>query len=154
MQTRLGLIWGVLKLADDNDLDYLRDFLAKVHTSATVHHQGETLTMDDFNGIDHTKYGAATRRIFIYPGEIIGVSYDTFIKVYKVHLRETSLPNIDAALTAILTGCRKIQFNIAITAYTRPAGFLSVEFVSANKPFIHQTVERVDQVIFLKCEVM
>lgn len=135
-------------MADDSDLDYLRTFLGKVHTTATVKHYGEVGNIDDEQG-----YAAATSRILIFPPETLSCILNEFTKIFKVKLAETNEANINTALRNIATGCYKLNRGITITEYTRPANFMRCRIASTNNLYMNKSSGRCLLDLVLDCDV-
>ncbi len=72
-------------MADDSELDYIRTFLAYASFDSTVKHYSE---IRKISAIDDT------RRILIYPGELLSVDGKFYKKRYKVQISETSEANL------------------------------------------------------------
>jgi len=98
-------------MADDSELDYIRTFLGKVHTVATVKHVGE---------IGRLREIADTQRILVNQGELMSIdSFHLISKRYKLEIEETSEANLTIALNNILEGIKKFNYRETITDYTR-----------------------------------
>jgi hypothetical protein len=115
-------------LVDATHLDYIRTFLGKVHTVATVKHFVEQRSLEEIND---------TSRMLIYPGEILGSYSNVVQERYVVKLYEESEALLITAINNIITGCWKLNSRQAITSYTRPAAFIYCEFKFSNKVFVN-----------------
>jgi hypothetical protein len=118
-----------VQLVDATHLDYIRTFLGKVHTTATVKHYVEQRKIGEGDIID-------TSSMLVYPGELVNVHSNTILLRYKVTLFEQSEALMIAAINDIITGCWKLNTRQAITSYTRPAAFIHAEVALSNKPFV------------------
>lgn len=122
-------------MPDDSELDYIRTFLGKVHTVATVKQISEVKNISLIND---------TQRILVYPGEIIKTDYNYFVKRYLVKISETSEANLTTALNNIIDGINKLNKREAITEYTKPGVLVGAELVNSNKPFENSQTKRWD----------
>lgn len=112
-------------MADDSELDYLRTFLACVHTAATVKHLFET---------GKSTNTADTQKMLVYPPELIGSDGDDFYwKRYLIKITEISEANLSTALNNIFIGIKKFNKRTAITSFTRPATMCHIRFANANR---------------------
>ena len=72
-------------MADDSELDYLRTFLTYACLNSTVKHFSEVKKISAIND---------TRRILVFPGELISVDGKFYTKRYKIKISETSEANL------------------------------------------------------------
>ncbi len=68
-------------MADDSELDYLRALFTAICFESTVNHYSEIKKIDSIND---------TRRVLIYPPELISVDGKFYTKRYKIQLSEPS----------------------------------------------------------------
>lgn len=131
-------------MVDDSELDYIVTFLGKVHTVATV---GQIETYGNIMLV------ADTQKMFVLPGELIGSSFYSHTKRYKVQVSETSEANLTTALNNIIIGIWKLNTRQAITSYTRPTTLMNIELASGStKAFYNAKTKRWDMDIFLDIE--
>ncbi|MFX1371335.1 MAG: hypothetical protein ACFFCE_05700 [Promethearchaeota archaeon] len=117
-------------MADDSELDYIRTFLGKVHTSATVKHISES------KSIYSDKYGAGkTHRMLVEPGEVLSADNYRYVKRYKIKLSETNEANLMSAFNNILEGILKFNRRETITDYTRPSVMNYIKLAYSNKAY-------------------
>lgn len=130
-------------MVDDSELDYIRTFLGKIHTAATVKQIQEAGNLTYIND---------TQRMLVLPGELIAVFFNWYIKRYKVQISETSEANLTTAINNIIIGIEKLNRRETITAYTRPSTLIHCKLVNSNKAFFNATSQRWDCDIFLDFE--
>ncbi len=130
-------------MADDSELDHIRTFLMKVHTTATAKSSSEVGRLSMIND---------TSRILVFPPEIVGRYNNVFIKRYLVKLSEASEALLTAALDNILDGIQKANKRTAISEFTKPSTWINIEFISANKAFENRKTKRFYQDIILEID--
>jgi len=113
-------------MADDSELDYLRTFLGKIHTSATVKHFSEVRKIASIND---------TSKMLVYPPEVVGITDFYTEKTFKVSIVESTEANLMTALNNVILGCWKLNTRQTITDYTRPSSFIHCEVMSSNQAF-------------------
>ena len=86
-------------MADDSELDYLRTFIAYACEDSTVKHYSEVRKIDTIN---------ATRRILVFPGEIISVDGKFYTKRYRIQLSEPSEANLMNTFNSLLDSIDKL----------------------------------------------
>ncbi len=82
-------------MADDSELDYIRSLLFVLTRYSSVKHYSEVRKIDSIND---------TRRILIYPPELINVDGKFYTKRYKVQLSEDSEANLMNTFNKIVNG--------------------------------------------------
>ncbi len=115
-------------MADDSELDYIRTFMGKVHTTATAKSRSEVMNLSQIND---------TTRILVFPPEIVGSFLNVFIKRYKVQLSDVTEALLTTMLDNILDGINKCNKRTAISEFTKPNTWINIRFISANKAYEH-----------------
>ena len=110
-------------MADDSRLDYLRTFIAAVHTDATVKHCEEVSKIEKIND---------TERIFINEGVIMQTENYNVTLRYKIDISADSEINLSTAHNNILIGIRKLKTWTAIGGYTRESTLHHIDFIDAK----------------------
>ncbi len=82
-------------MVDDSELDYLRTFLTYVCPDCTVKHYSEIRKISAIND---------TRRILVFPGELISVDGKFYTKRYKIKISETSEANLMETFNNLIDG--------------------------------------------------
>ena len=127
-------------MADDSELDYLRTFLGKVHTAATVKHLEEAGRLLEIND---------TQKMLVFPPEIIAVNETMITKRYLVKISESSEANLTTALNNIQIGIRKANTWQTITAWTRPSTWCNVFIANSTKAFFNTKTKRYDVDLYI-----
>lgn len=130
-------------MADDSELDYVRTFLGKIHTAATVKHISETGNLGNI---------ADTQRMLLYPPEIIAVYATRVVKRYLVKISETSEANLTTAINNIQIGVEKCNRREAITDFTKPSTWCYCEIANGGKAYTNLKTGRFDQDIWIDVE--
>jgi len=125
------------------ELSDITDFLGKVHTTATVKHYSEVRNISNIEG---------SKRMLVFPPEIMGHYLNVIIKRYKVKISETSETSLMTALNNILDGIDKLNKRETISDYTKPGTLVHAAFVSGNKAYENSNNQRWDQDIYLEFE--
>lgn len=112
-------------MADDSWMDYIRTFLSKIHTTATVYH----ITEKGKQPIGDTEW------IRVYPSELMSSNEHYHLLRFRITLHESTEPLLMAAVNNIAIGVSKLNRRETITDYTRPASFIHVELKDGNKVF-------------------
>lgn len=115
-------------MADDSELDYIADFLRKVHTTHTVNTAETTLNINTI--ID-------TQSILVYPGESLSSSGIILKRQYNLQYKDATEGALNASVYALIEGIRKLNAREAITSYTRDTSLVGMQFVSSGLDF-HQ----------------
>ena len=95
-------------MADDSELDYLRTLIAYFCTNSTVKHYSE---IRKISAIDDT------RRILIFPPELINVNGSFYTKRYRVQLSEPSEADLMETFNNLLNGIDELNRGEITTAY-------------------------------------
>lgn len=132
-------------MADDSELDYIRTFLGKVHTTATVKHWDEARQLSQIND---------TSKILVKMGTIMHSTQYVTVKRFKLLLSETTEAALSTAHNNIAIGCDKLNRRIAITEYTRPTSFLHAEIATSNLARIKGNAKNWILEIDLDCKFM
>ena len=95
------------------ELDCVRTFLLKVHTTATTKHYpaeaGSVKAITD----------ATSEKILVHPGEIIGIEADDiYWKRYELKIETPTETLMMSAINNIIIGIRKFNKRTAITGFT------------------------------------
>ena len=113
-------------MVDDSELDYIADFLRKVHTTYTV----ETLeTTTNINII------ADEQACLLYSGRALGGSGVITKKQYQIQYRNTTEGLLNATIYALIEGIRKLNAREVITSYTRDTSLIEIMFLSSGLDF-------------------
>ena len=96
-------------MADDSELDYLRTFFRKVCLQSTVGHFSEIKKIDSLNN---------TRRVLIYPPELINVDGKFYNKRYKLQLSCDSEANLMETFNRMVEGIEQLQRGTTVGAYS------------------------------------
>lgn len=104
-------------MVDDSKLDYIRTFLGKCHTMATVKHVGEHGPNID------SIVDASYQRILVHPGELIGYDGSFYTERYLVKLSESSEANLTNALNNIIDGINNLNRRVPIGHYIATYSF-------------------------------
>lgn len=127
-------------MADDSELDYIRTFLGKVHTTATVKHWSECRRLKDI---------ADDSRMLVHLGELINANPYLYEKLYEVELEETTEILLTTALKNIITGIYKLNNREPITEYTRPSELNSISIHHGSKAVENSQTKRWFMSLFL-----
>lgn len=102
--------------------------LVRLYTGSTTKHKSET---GQITNIDDTS------RLYIFPGEIMGVEMNTriIIKRYKVQMYESTEALLSAALKNVIGGLDDLNTRKAIAGYTKPASLYSGKFLNSTKAY-------------------
>ncbi len=92
-------------MVDDSELDYLRTFLTYACLNSTVKHFSEVKKISAIND---------TRRILIYPGELLSVDGKFYKKRYRVQLSEPSEANLINTFNSLINGIESLSKGITI----------------------------------------
>ena len=114
-------------MADDSELDYLRTFLAYASQFALVKHFSEVKQMSQ---IDHT------RRILVFPGELLSVDGKFYKKRYKVKISDTSEAALMELFNNIVDASNDLSRGQEVTAYYTSTSF-DVSGETTNPMGIH-----------------
>ena len=87
-------------MVDDSELDYLRTFFRKVCLQSTVGHFSEIKKIDSLNN---------TRRVLIYPPELMNIDGKFYNKRYKLQLSSDSEANLMETFNRIVEGIQNLQ---------------------------------------------
>lgn len=128
-------------MVDDSELDYIKTFLGKVHTTMTFKHYSEERDMK--------RIASATRGQIRLP-EIMNANELYTVKKYLIKLETATEALMSTAINNIMIGCGKINNGTTITAYTKETSLSKVFFVSANKAFEDSTGKKWNQDIYLE----
>lgn len=120
----------MVKIADDSELDYIADFLRKVHTTYTV---ATIETTRNIHTIDDTQ------AILLYAGESISSSGNILKRQYKLQYKDASEGVLNASFYALIEGIRKLNAREAITSYTRNTSLVGMQFVSSGLDYHQMT---------------
>ena len=85
-------------MPDDSELDYIADFLRKIHTAHTIETIETTRSINDI--IDD-------KSILLYAGESIGSKFITVSRRYHLQYKDTVEGTLNASLYALIEGIRK-----------------------------------------------
>ncbi|KKM74537.1 hypothetical protein LCGC14_1399260, partial [marine sediment metagenome] len=120
-------------MVDDSELDYLRTFLLKVHTTAGVEHVNEV-------GVSSKIVDAGGTKIWVGHGELIATDSRVrqYEKKYLVKLQDITEALLTTMLNNILIGIWKLQTWQTIAAYTRETSLISLKIVSGSKITDHK----------------
>lgn len=113
-------------MADDSELDYIADFLRKVHTAHTVNTIETTMNI---NLIEDTQ------SILLYAGMALGASQISIKKQYHIQYKDTSEGTLNSSIYALIEGIRKLNAREAIASYTRNTSLIGMSFVSSGLDF-------------------
>jgi len=95
-------------MADDSELDYIRTFLQYACPYSTVKHFSEVKKTSAIND---------TRRILVYPGELIGVDGKFYKKRYKIKISDTSEASLMEIFNSIMEAIHDLSRGQEATAY-------------------------------------
>ena len=113
-------------MADDSELDYIADFLVKVHTTHTV----KTIeTTRNINLISDTQ------SILLYAGHAMGTSGLILSKQYHLQYKDATEGALNSSIYALIEGMRKLNAREAITSYTRNTSLVGMKFLNSSKDF-------------------
>ena len=115
-------------MVDDSELDYIKDFLVRVHTAHTIATIETTLNIHTIND---------TQAILLYGGESISSSGNILKRQYKLQYKDASEGALNASIYALIEGIRKLNAREAITSYTRDTSLVGMQFVSTGLDY-HQ----------------
>ena len=113
-------------MVDDSELDYIADFLRKVHTAHTVH------------TIETTRNIALipdSQSILVYTGEVLGSSGIIVQKRYPLKYKDATEGALNSSIYALVEGIRKLNSREAITSYTRNTSLVGMKFISSGLDF-------------------
>jgi hypothetical protein len=131
-------------MVDDSELDYVRTFLGKVHTAATVKHKNEA---------GRVQLIADTNRIFVEPLDLIGVTrFGFYTKRFKVTLSEASEADLTTALNNIIDGIELLNRRATISEYTRPTTLCNARIAHGEKLTFNKKSQRWDIIIYIDFE--
>ncbi len=102
-------------MADDSELDYLKGFIQYACFDSTVKHFSEVKKISTISD---------TRRILIYPGELIGVDGKFYKKRFKVKISETSEAALTETFNNLLSGIDDLNKGIIGSSI----GYTSIHF--------------------------
>jgi len=111
-------------MVDDSRLDYLRTFLGKVHTAATVNHIEEVSSIRKI---------ADAERMLVHTGTVMKEERYEITLRYKVDIEADTEINLSTALNNIAIGIRKLNSWTAITAYTRESTLHHIDNVNGGE---------------------
>ncbi len=101
-------------MVDDSELDYLRTLLGYIGANATVKHFSEVKKISAIND---------TKRILIFPGELINVDGKFYTKRYRVQISEPSEAELMSTFNLIAEGFISLNRGIDISR-----GYTGVHF--------------------------
>ena len=110
-------------MADDSELDYIKEFLVRVHTTHTI---------STIETIRNVNLISDTQSILVYPGESISSSGNILKRQYTLKYRDASEGALNASIYALIEGIRKLNAREAITSYTRDTSLVGMQFVSTG----------------------
>jgi hypothetical protein len=107
-------------MVDDSELDYIRTFIGKVHTAATVMHYPEEMGRVEDISDD------SGQKILVHPPELMGVDGGFITKRYEVEIIEPNEAGLTTALNNIQIGIDKLNRRQTITSYTKPSTLCNI----------------------------
>jgi len=111
-------------MAPDSELDYIKAFLEKIHTTHTV---ATIETTRNINIIEDAQ------SILVYTGEILDVNYNIIEKQYKISYKDATEGALNSTLYALINGINKLNKRETITDYTKPNSLLGMKLLSTTK---------------------
>ncbi|KKL49532.1 hypothetical protein LCGC14_2314590 [marine sediment metagenome] len=111
-------------MADDSELDYIRTFLAYASYDSTVKHYSEARKIDMIDN---------TRRILIYPGELLNVNGSFYTKRYRVQLSESSEANLMDTFNNLVNELQNLSRGQETLAYYTETSFDTSGEISQEK---------------------
>ncbi len=113
-------------MADDSELDYIADFLTKVHTTHTV----STIEFKrNINLINDTQ------SILLYAGNALYTDGVILNKQYHIQYKDATEGALNSSIYALIEGIRKLNAREAITSYTRDTSLVGMRFMSSTKDY-------------------
>ena len=116
-------------MADDSELDWIRDFFAKVLTTSTVKHKNESEAGID----DMLVYSTATSKVWIDHGEPVMFDTGIYEKLHIIELQESSELLLQTMLRNIIDGVSKLNHRETIASYTKPSTLVGMKIRLGNK---------------------
>ena len=113
-------------MPDDSELDWIKTFLEKVHTTYTV------ATIETTKNINNI---LDTQSILVYPGESLSADRIMIKRQYALQYKDASEGALNSSIYALCEGIDKLNAREAIAAYTRPAALVGMSFVSSGLDF-------------------
>ena len=113
-------------MADDSELDYIADFLRKVHTAHTVN------TIEVTRNINLI---TDTQSILVYAGETMGSTMITIKRRYHLQYKDASEGVLNSSFYALIVGVKKVNARETITSYTRPTTLIGMKVISGGNDF-------------------
>ena len=118
-------------MADDSELDYLRTFIKSATGLSSVRHFSEIRKIDSIKG---------SRRILIYPPELMNIDGKFYNKRYKVQMSDTSEVALNSTFNAIVNSIDFFNRNntlenylgISFTDETVGARGLDIDFITGG----------------------
>ena len=101
-------------MADDSELDYLKTYLTYACYAITVKHFSEVKKLSSIND---------TRRILIFPGEIISVDGKFYKKRYKIKISDTSEAQLMDSFNRLVIGIDRFQKHTYHTTHSTGNSF-------------------------------
>ena len=109
-----------------SELDYIDDFLSKVHTTYTVETIQTTRNIANIGD---------TQAILVYSGEIVSTTMISVIKQHKIQYWDATEEALNTAIYALIEGVRKLNAREAITSYTKPNALIGIQIISSGKDY-------------------
>jgi len=117
-------------MADDSELDYIKTFLEKVHTTHTIATIETTKNIHMIND---------TQAILVYAGESLSADRIMIKKQYSLQFKDASEGALNSSIYALCEGIDKLNARETIAAYTKPNSLVGMSFLSSGKDY-HQMV--------------
>lgn len=131
-------------MADDSELDFLRTFLAAVHSAATVKH-----IMESGSSLGNIR---ASRKMLLFPGELISAHSERMRKRHLLKVAEDSEAHLTDALNNLQNGAAKLNRRESIDGYSKPSSLCYVELVSGRQAYGKENTGEFYQDIIIEAE--
>ena len=110
-------------MADDSELDYIADFLRKVHTTHTI---ATIETTRNINFIEDAQ------SILLFSGESISADRIMIKRQYPLKYKDASEGALNSSIYALCEGINKLNARETIVSYTRNTSLVGMKFISSG----------------------